>query len=95
LDCSALVQLAHWPAGVSLWRDSDQQAGQGKELDRAELSRGDLVFWSGHVGMMVDATTLLHANAHHMSVALEPLADAEARILEAGDGPITGLRRVA
>ncbi|MEM9268286.1 MAG: NlpC/P60 family protein, partial [Pseudomonadota bacterium] len=53
LDCSALVQLSHWPAGVSLWRDSDQQAGQGKELDRAELSRGDLVFWSGHVGMMV------------------------------------------
>ena len=31
--------------------------------------RGDLIFWKGHVGIMLDATRLLHCNAHHMALA--------------------------
>ncbi|MEO1549658.1 MAG: NlpC/P60 family protein [Pseudomonadota bacterium] len=95
LDCSALAQLAYGAVGVALLRDSDQQAGQGVSVARGDLGRGDLVFWKGHVGLMVDGHTLLHANAHHMSVAAEPLVEAEARIAAAGDGAITGCRRVA
>ena len=41
--------------------------------------RGDLVFWQGHVGMMVDGVQLVHANAYHMAVQVEPLADTLAR----------------
>ena len=48
----------------------------------AELARGDLVFWPGHVGMMLDGQRFIHANAFHMQVQIEPLAEAVARIGE-------------
>ena len=69
------------------------QGGQG-EADAARLKRGDLVFWPGHVGMMVDGARLLHANAHHMQTVTEPLAEAMARLAAAGL-KIVGVRRLA
>lgn len=96
LDCSSLIQLAMQAAGRPCPRDSDMQAaelGQSIEAD-ADLARGDLVFWQGHVGVMLDETRLLHANAHHMAVAIEPLDNARARILGAGEGPITHIARL-
>jgi len=82
LDCSALVQLARQAAGHACPRDSDMQAaGLGRTLpDDAPARRGDLIFWKGHVGLMIDGKTLLHANAHHMAVTAEPLSGAIARI---------------
>jgi len=58
------------------------------------LKRGDLVFWKGHVGIMRDPETLLHANGYHMAVASEPLAEARARIAATGGGEVTSLRRL-
>jgi cell wall-associated NlpC family hydrolase len=94
LDCSGLVQIARLAAGFDCQRDSDMQEGApGDNPER--LDRGDLVFWRGHVGIMVSPETLLHANAHHMMVETEPLADAESRIAATGGGPITARRRWA
>lgn len=95
IDCSALVQLAHLACGVSLPRDSDMQAAStGRPLAEDEaLARGDLVFWRGHVAMMLDAETLVHANAHHMAVAVERLSDVERRVMGAGGGPLSARRR--
>lgn len=95
IDCSGLVQLAFLACGLSCPRDSDmQEAEVGTALPAdAALRRGDLVFWSGHVGMMLDPVTVIHANAWHMAVAAEPLAEAEARILAREFGPITARRR--
>ena len=87
LDCSGLVQLAFSVAGVELPRDSDMQAALGGpvHLEAGDgPQRGDLVFWTGHVGLMRDDRTLLHANAHHMLVAAEPMATARERIGESG-----------
>ncbi len=97
IDCSGLVQAAFQACGVTCPRDSDQQEDAlGDFLDpNAPLQRGDLVFWEGHVGMMANDTMLLHANAHHMAVAYEPLEDAAARIDEKEFGPITARKRVA
>ncbi len=99
IDCSGLVQIALAQAGLTSPRDTDlQERALGKPLaiDMAEkdLKRGDLVFWKGHVGIMRDAAVLLHANAHHMLVASEPLAEARRRILAKGAGDITALKRV-
>ena len=58
------------------------------------LRRGDIVFWQGHIGIMLDATRLLHANGHHMAVAIEPLAEAEARIRKNSYGAITAVKRL-
>jgi hypothetical protein len=80
IDCSGLVQLAHSFAGKALPRDSDQQAAVGAGIpDDEPLARGDLVLFPGHVGMMVDAARLVHANAFWMAVTIEPLADVVAR----------------
>jgi hypothetical protein len=63
------------------------------EPTSAASRRGDLVFWKGHVGVMLDEARILHANAHHMLVAIEPLADAVARI-EKTTGPVTSVKRL-
>lgn len=86
LDCSGLVQTAFAVAGLACRRDTDMQEADllPAGRDPAAARRGDLAFWRGHVGIMLDATTLLHANAHHMAVAREPLTQALARIAGAG-----------
>ncbi|MDC1406826.1 C40 family peptidase [Candidatus Puniceispirillum sp.] len=93
LDCSALVQLALAAGGIDAPRNSGPQHQIGNGIGGlSQLQRGDLVFWHGHVGIMQDGKTLLHANAHHMAVASEPLDDAIARIAIT-NGPVTALRR--
>ena len=89
LDCSGLLQVAMQAAGLECPRDSDmQQADLGRDVpiraDLDGLERGDLVFWHGHIGIMTDGFLLLHANAHHMAVAVEPLGAAVDRITRAG-----------
>lgn len=86
LDCSGLVQMALAACGIAGPRDSavqEKTLGTALPLD-AELRRGDLLFWPGHVGIAEAPDTLLHANAFHMMVAREPLAPAIARIADAG-----------
>ena len=95
IDCSGLVQTALRAAGVAAPRDSDMQEKMGSPLpEGAARRRGDLVFWKGHVGVMRDAETLLHANGHHMAVVSEPLAEAVSRIAASGGGPITSTCRL-
>ena len=91
LDCSALVQLALQAADRDCPRDSDmQEAELGRTLAQGTPpERGDLMFWKGHVGIVLDSTRLLHCNAHHMAVSIEPLETVRARILAAGEGPVT------
>lgn len=96
LDCSGLVQTAMHAAGRPCPRDSDMMEGTiGTALppDRLEdLQRGDLVFWKGHLGIMVDGVRMLHSNGHHLRTVVEPLAEARERIAAAGLA-ITSLRR--
>jgi len=88
LDCSGLTQTALTLAGIKCLRDCSMQKDMGAdvmaEYRAGRLRRNDLVFWPGHVGIMTDSETLIHANAYHMRVAEEPLADAVARIAKAG-----------
>lgn len=97
IDCSGLVQLAMRMAGRNVLRDTHMQAGTiGTALvigdDLAGLQRGDLVFWSGHVAIMRDRETILHASGHTMLVSRERLRDAVDRIAYLY-GPPTGFRR--
>ncbi|GEO99299.1 C40 family peptidase [Methylobacterium haplocladii] len=97
LDCSGLVQLSLLMAGIACPRDADmQEAALGDALPPGldGLLRGDLVFWKGHVGLMLDTDRLIHANGHHMTVAVEPLREAVARIAEKSFGAVTSIRRL-
>jgi cell wall-associated NlpC family hydrolase len=88
LDCSGLVQLSLQACGIEAPRDSDMQRALGADVAfdgrAANLLRGDLVFWKGHVAFVAGEGRLLHANAHHMAVAEEPAEEALARIRQAG-----------
>jgi cell wall-associated NlpC family hydrolase len=100
VDCSGLVQTALTAAGIAAPRDSDMQEatlGEPIAIDdpQAALARGDLVFWRGHVGIMRDSLTLLHANGWHMKTASEPLAQARERIAANGGGKVTSVRRLS
>jgi hypothetical protein len=80
VDCSGLVQAALGACGIACPRDSDQQRMRlGQAVSYADRGRGDIICFPGHVGLLVDAETLLHANAHWMATVVEPLADVVAR----------------
>ncbi len=95
IDCSGLVQSSLRACGQACPRDTDmQQAEVGVEFGgNVPLQRGDLIFWKGHTGIMADAENLLHANAYHMRVTLEPLEDVAQRIKQTEGLDITCRRR--
>jgi cell wall-associated NlpC family hydrolase len=97
IDCSGLVQTALHACGKFCPRDADMQEDQlGSPLlinNRDGLKRGDLIFWVGHVGIMRDKETLLHASGHQMQVVSEPLNVADERTKAKGKD-ITSTRRL-
>jgi cell wall-associated NlpC family hydrolase len=109
IDCSGLVQLALQASGRDCPRDSDMQLKSlGEAVDEAQqealhetlgcgevsrLARGDLIFWNGHVAIVRDAASLVHANAHHMATAIEAIRDAVSRIRQSGS-EIVAIKRL-
>lgn len=95
IDCSGLVQLAAQAAGAPCPGDSDQQKDRfGRDLPLGSpYQRNDLLFWKGHVALVFDEHKLIHANAHHMAVAFEPISEALLRI-EQSDGPVLAHKRL-
>ena len=71
-----------------------QEAAVGKAVPLSDLRRGDLIFWKGHVAIARDAGTMIHANGHHMMVAIEPVREALARIKAAGSD-VTSVKRIS
>ena len=99
IDCSGLVQVALTAAGIGCPRDSDmQEAALGTSVTPApqftNQQRGDLMFWKGHVAVVVNAHRIVHANAFHMAVVIEPLAEAVARIRASGT-EVRSVKRIA
>jgi cell wall-associated NlpC family hydrolase len=94
LDCSGLVQVSLAACGIACPRDTDVQEPTFAQSSppSGKFQRGDLIFWQGHVAIVRDPATLIHANAFHMSVAIEPVVEAVARIRAAGS-EITSVRR--
>ena len=97
IDCSGLVQVSLNACGTGCPRDSDMQEGSlGRALEAGEmrkLQRGDLIFWKGHVAIVRDADSIVHANAHHMATAIENTRDAVARIKATGSD-VTSIKRL-
>ena len=94
LDCSGLVQIALTACGIKCPRDSDmQESALGKPASLAGLQSGDLIFWKGHVAIARGRNSMIHANAFHMAVTIESVAEGLARIGAAGS-QVTSVRRV-
>lgn len=95
IDCSGLAQGALLACGVAAPGDSDMQQSLGAAIPEGEkLRRGDLLFWKGHVALVVDAERMIHANGHSMSVAYEGIEACIARVIAQGEGDVTHRRRL-
>ena len=96
VDCSGLIQTALEAGGIDAPRDTDlMEAALGETIPLdTRLRRGDLIFWRGHVGVMLDAARLLHANAFAMRVSAEPFAVARKRIVAEGL-PVQTIKRLS
>lgn len=94
IDCSGLVQVALAGSGIAVPRDTDmQEAALGTDCRNTARQRGDVVFWYGHVGIMLDAERLIHANSFHMQVECEALQQAIERIAPLA-GVVTSIKRL-
>jgi cell wall-associated NlpC family hydrolase len=97
IDCSGLIQRGLAAAGIPTPRDSDMQLAEtGTVLpDNTPHARGDLMFFPGHVGILIDRNHLLHATRHHGKTVIEPLADVVARVSAEHPQAITARKRLA
>ncbi len=87
IDCSGLVQISLARAKIAVPRDAEmQEKAIGQPVDTPRS--GDFVFFQGHVGIMADDDNIIHANAFHMKVTIEPLK------LVAARSKITSIRRL-
>ncbi len=95
LDCSALVQLSLAACGVKALRDTDMQENSlGQHIDdKSARLRGDLVFWKGHVAIVIDDHQIVHANGTAMMVSIDPLTEFCDKV-RAESGEITSIKRV-
>ena len=94
IDCSGLIAASLHACDVPCPADSDMQCEALGAPFEGDYQRGDLIFWKGHVGMMVDGETLIHATAHHMATRYENIDQAITRIEAQGDGPVIARKRL-
>ena len=81
IDCSGLIQNIYQINNEYFPRDTDlQEDFITTEVTEKKLRKGDLIFWKGHVAMMIDSKNIIHANAFHMRTEIEPLVKAKSRI---------------
>lgn len=97
VDCSGLAQVSFAACGLKLPRDARMQEHIGQEIainsNLDGLQRNDLVFWKGHVAIMLDDKNIIHANGLHMMTTIEPLKTANDRYEKLGT-PIRKIRRL-
>ncbi|SFR59179.1 Cell wall-associated hydrolase, NlpC family [Yoonia tamlensis] len=94
IDCSGLVAASLSACAIACPGDSDLQCEVIGTDIQGDLRRGDIVFWQGHVGMMVDGETMIHASATPMATVYEPLAKVTARVAFQGHGQPVARRRL-
>jgi hypothetical protein len=98
IDCSALVQKCLSAVGRRIPRDTSKIISELHDLykpfnkEHISLCRGMLIFWQGHVAICIDRDRILHSNAHHAAVEIEPFSEAVLRIAKHTGNP-TGLFR--
>ena len=81
IDCSSLIQIALDTVNIKIPRDTSKQVRFNNivNIEFQNIDRGSIVYWSGHVGVMINKSSILHANAYHMKTVVEPLVDVIAR----------------
>ena len=88
-DCSGFVQSVYADFGISLPRTSGSQGKSGSAVaDIASAQPGDLVWYSGHIGIYMGNSQLVHASSS------KPYPEGGIKISDVNYRTILGIRRI-
>ena len=69
-DCSGFVKGVYAAFGINLPRTSSEQRSMGYAVSLSEIQPGDIVCYSGHVGIYAGNNTLIHASNEKTGITL-------------------------
>ena len=72
IDCSALIQIYFYYNRVYFPRDTKDQIKFCKKIKKNKFSKGDIIFWKGHVGMCLNQSKFIHAYGPKKKVLIMP-----------------------
>ena len=72
IDCSALIQIYFYYNRVFFPRDTKDQIKFCKKKRTKKLTKGDIIFWKGHVGLCIDSSKFIHAYGPKKKVLVMP-----------------------
>ena len=72
IDCSALIQIYFYYNRIFFPRDTKDQIKFCKRKKGKNLSKGDIIFWKGHVGICLSKSKFIHAYGPKKKVVVMP-----------------------
>ena len=74
-DCSGFTSYVYSNFGISLSRTSSGQRSNGVAVDKSNLQPGDILCFSGHVGLYIGNNQFIHASNPKGGVKINSLSD--------------------
>ena len=74
-DCSGFTTYVFKHFGISLNRTSSGQRSNGKKVEKSNLQPGDIVCFTGHVGIYIGGNQFIHAANPQKGVIITSLSD--------------------
>ena len=95
LDCSALIQLSFNFNNMYCPRDTKDQIRYFKKKIKFEnIKKNDLIFWKGHVAIVISRDKLIHAYGPFKKTLIMPIRKTIDRIYKTANLKIQGIRRI-
>jgi len=96
IDCSGLIQLFLNFNNKFCPRDTkDQIKYFKKKIKLHNIKKNDLIFWKGHVAIVLSKNKLIHAYGPLKKVVIMPIKKTIDRIYRTANLKVTGIRRIS
>ena len=96
IDCSGLIQLFFNFNNKHCPRDTKDQIRYFKrQIELKNVKKNDLIFWKGHVAVVISNNNLIHAYGPFKKTIVMPVNKTIDRIYKSTNLKILGIRRIA
>jgi len=96
MDCSAIIQLCMNFNNKFCPRDTkDQVKFFKKKIKLNKIKKNDLIFWKGHVALIISKKNIIHAYGPHKKVTVMPIKKTIETIYKTANLKVIGIRRFA